>query len=246
MYKAVIFDLYGTLLDIHTDEDQNQLWEKMAFLYSSVGACYRADALKEAYLSHVENLLEKRRKKGADFPDIDLIKVFKYLYTSKNVKVSKETLKETAKFFRILSLDYVRPYQGAIELLDFLRQAGYKVLLLSNAQESFTMSELEVTGIRKCFDGIYLSSQYKVAKPSKAFFEVLLEREKLSPSECLFIGNDHTTDIEGANQMGMDSVYLHTNCSLSEVPEVLDVKLRIDSGDLYELIEWMKTLHFES
>lgn len=29
MYKNYIFDLYGTLLDIHTNESKKYLWEKM-------------------------------------------------------------------------------------------------------------------------------------------------------------------------------------------------------------------------
>ena len=242
MYKAIIFDLYGTLLDIHTDESQTLLWEKMAYLYSTRGAHYTAEALQEGYLSHVALLMEKRRTKGIDFPDIDLLKVFKHLYKAKNAKASKQELLETAKFFRLLSLDYVKPYPGAFELLEYLKEADYKVLLLSNAQESFTMNELHVTGIKKYFNSIYLSSQYKVAKPSHAFFQILLDKEKLLPSECLFIGNDHTTDIEGAIQMGMDSVYLHTNCSQSDVPDVIDAMWRLNSGNLFELIELMKTL----
>ncbi len=243
MYKAILFDLYGTLLDIHTDESQPLLWEKMAYLYATKGAYYTAEALRDSYQSEVELRLDKKRSKGVDFPDIDLVKVFRHLYKVKNVKASKQVLTETAKFFRILSLEYIRPYQGALELLKFLKESNFKVFLLSNAQASFTMTELEVTGIKKAFDGIYLSSQYSVAKPSKAFFQVLLDREKLLPSDCLFIGNDHTTDIEGANQMGMDSVYLHTNCSQSDVPEVLDVKWRMDSGDLFELLNLMQTLY---
>ena len=240
MYKAVVFDLYGTLLDIHTDENQEQLWEKMAFLYATQGAHYLPDELKASYHAHVERYMEKKRSKGEAHPDIDILKVFKVLFSDKGIKVGKRTLHETAKFFRILSLDYVKPYPGAVELLELLKASEIQVILLSNAQEAFTMTELEVTGIRKYFDGIYLSSQYKVAKPSKAFFEIMLRNELLTPDMCLFIGNDHTTDIEGANQMGMDSVYLHTNCSPHVLPNSLEVKLRIDSGDIFELIEWFQ------
>ncbi len=242
MYKAIIFDLYGTLLDIHTDESQTLLWDKMAYLYGMKGAHYTAEELQEGYLSHVSLLMDKRRAKGVDYPDIDIIKVFKHLYKVKNAKVTKQDLVETAKFFRLLSLDYVKPYPGAIELLEYLKEANYKILLLSNAQESFTMDELHVTGLKKYFNSIYLSSQYKVAKPSNAFFQILLDKEKIEPSECLFIGNDHTTDIEGAIQMGMDSVYLHTNCSQSDVPDVIDAMWRLNSGNLFELIALMKTI----
>ena len=29
-YENYIFDLYGTLVDIHTDEEKTELWEKLA------------------------------------------------------------------------------------------------------------------------------------------------------------------------------------------------------------------------
>ena len=32
-YKNYIFDLYGTPVDIHTDEEQELLWEKLALFY---------------------------------------------------------------------------------------------------------------------------------------------------------------------------------------------------------------------
>jgi putative hydrolase of the HAD superfamily len=242
MYKAVIFDLYGTLLDIHTDETQPILWEKLAYYYSLKGAFYNAQELQTDYLSEVEWQLSKLRKKGYAYPDIDILKVFSALYKAKGVKVRKEGLRETARFFRVLSLDYVKPYPGAVELLTYLKASGVKVLLLSNAQESFTMDELRVTGIIDYFDRIYLSSDYQMAKPAAAYFEILLEKEKLKAKTCLFIGNDHTTDIAGATAVAMDSLYMHTNCSQAVVPELITAKWRVDSGDLVEVLEIIRSL----
>ena len=34
MYKNYIFDLYGTLVDINTDEDKSELWDKLSLFYS--------------------------------------------------------------------------------------------------------------------------------------------------------------------------------------------------------------------
>ena len=40
MYQNYIFDLYGTLVDIRTDEWQAQLWKKLQLLYNYHGAGY--------------------------------------------------------------------------------------------------------------------------------------------------------------------------------------------------------------
>lgn len=40
MYQNYIFDLYGTLVDIHTNEDKPYLWDKMTEFYGFQGAIY--------------------------------------------------------------------------------------------------------------------------------------------------------------------------------------------------------------
>ena len=47
-YKNYIFDLYGTLIDIHTEEGELKLWEALAEFYGKQGASY---ASKRAYTS---------------------------------------------------------------------------------------------------------------------------------------------------------------------------------------------------
>ncbi len=242
MYKAIIFDLYGTLLDIHTNESQEYLWEKMALFFKMKGVDFEPRELKEAYSEQVNQLLEKKRLKGVEHPDVDILKVFKNLFKTKNIESSRSIALEMAKFFRIISLDYIYPYPGAIELLEYLKAEKYKIYLLTNAQESFAFDELDFTGISKYFKSIYISSGYKIAKPDENFFKILLDKEKLVPEECLMIGNDHTTDIEGANRVGMDSLYVHTNCSHRVVPEEIGSKWRIDSGDLFEVLEVIKSI----
>ena len=37
MYNNYIFDLYGTLIDINTDEWNDDLWKKIAILYAYKG-----------------------------------------------------------------------------------------------------------------------------------------------------------------------------------------------------------------
>lgn len=54
MYKNYVFDLYGTLIDINTDEWSIELWEKMAVYYGYKGAIYTAEELNEEYGKLVE------------------------------------------------------------------------------------------------------------------------------------------------------------------------------------------------
>ena len=51
-YDDYIFDLYGTLVDIHTDEDAPTLWAAMAVYYGQRGAEWQAAELQAAYRRH--------------------------------------------------------------------------------------------------------------------------------------------------------------------------------------------------
>ena len=59
-YKNYIFDLYGTLVDINTDEWSAQLWKKMAILYGYYGAAYTFKELGKAYRARASS--RKRRR----------------------------------------------------------------------------------------------------------------------------------------------------------------------------------------
>ena len=48
-YKVYVFDLYGTLVDIHTDENDMGVWEKLSLFYGYYKAHYKPQELKEAY-----------------------------------------------------------------------------------------------------------------------------------------------------------------------------------------------------
>ena len=205
-YRNYIFDLYGTLIDIHTEEGELKLWEALTELYRKQGAEYDAKELWDGYLAFVAEELEKSE-------EIQVEIVFKKLFAQKGVEVSDEFIAKTCRFFRDTSTYHLRLYEWSLPILQKLKENGKKVYLLSNAQRSFTYHEMEKLDIVKYFDQIYISSDYGVKKPNPKFFQILMEKEGLEAKECLFLGNDQTCDILGAQGVGMDTWYVHTNCS---------------------------------
>ena len=84
LYKTYIFDLYGTLIDIKTDEDLPELWENLAGIYSAYGAYYSPSELKKAYIALCaeetdilrSELKNKYSNMNPEFPEIKLERVF--------------------------------------------------------------------------------------------------------------------------------------------------------------------------
>ena len=235
MYKNYIFDLYGTLVDIRTDESSVGFWRKAVSVFAMGKASFSPGELKRAYQKHVRAamLKEKLKKPTVKYHDIDVIEVFQRLYAEKNVRADDELLLETAKRFRKASLEKLSLYDGVRELLDELAARSKGIYLLSNAQESFTLPELDELGILPCFDGILISSQERVCKPEKSFFDKLLSSYSLDPRDCLMIGNDAVSDMLGAERAGIDGLYIHQEIS-PEVTNENDIhaKWKIMDGDV--------------
>lgn len=219
-YRHCIFDLYGTLVDIRTDEDAPGLWLKMADYYRERGAAYEPEELHAAYLRLVWEAEAKtaplRRDAHEAHPEIQIELIFQRLFREKGAPVQLPQAVQAGRRFRALSTQYLRLYGGARELLTALRQRGCKLWLLSNAQAIFTRWELEQLKLADCFDGIYLSSDCGVKKPDRRFFDILLREQQIDPKTAVMTGNDGVCDIQGARGAGLATVYLRSNISPDE------------------------------
>ena len=139
--------------------------------------------------------------------------MFVKLYKEKGVKVNKQLIKDSMIAFRAITMEKLRLFPGAVELLAGLKAAGKKVYLLSNAQTSFTYPEMKALGITEYFDDIFFSSDLEVKKPSAKFYEALFEKHGLKKEESVMVGNDRWADVQGALDFGIEAIYLDTEQS---------------------------------
>lgn len=221
MYQNYIFDLYGTLVDIHTDESKTSVWRKTAVYFSAQGAAYTGKELKERYIALIRDEEKKLQKKlqktyqgiAVKEVEINLDRVFVKLYREKGIKANKQLIKDSMIAFRAITMEKLTLFPGAVELLQGLRTAGKKVYLLSNAQTSFTYPEMKALGITEYFDDIFFSSDLEVKKPSGRFYAALFEKHDLKKTESVMVGNDRFADVQGALDFGIEAIYLHTEQS---------------------------------
>ena len=213
-YDNYVFDLYGTLVDIHTEEGDERLWKQLALFFGYYGALYEPEELQKEYFRIVKGK-EQELKMTLDTdphyahessPEIEICDVFRELYTQKGVEPEEALVIHTAQLFRVMSTDYVRLYDGVREMLKFLKEQGKKVYLLSNAQRIFTAYEL------KSLD-VLISSDYKTRKPDARFFDCLIKKYDLDVKKSIYVGNDSQNDVLGAKGVGMNTFYVFSNIS---------------------------------
>lgn len=210
--KHAVFDLYGTLVDIHTDESNKNFWKKLAKHLRKHNVHYEYKELKKEYSrlcgSYKDKLLARTPGRRVE---INISDVFYDLCSSKNAGITREFSDSFGRYFRKLSTAYIRVYDGVYDMLRELRESGIRVWLLSNAQTIFTMPELEALDLVRYFDGIAISSEAGFKKPDGAFAEYLYEKygdAGIVPGECLMVGNEYEADGGVAANSGMNFLYV--------------------------------------
>ena len=210
MYKNYIFDLYGTLIDIHTDEYSKNFYKKYAKWLRRQGYSFEWKLFHRLYTSTERQYRENAlNESGYVKPEICIDDVFKAVFETKGYRVSEEEIVRLCENFRSISLIYMSLFPDTTACLEGLKKAGKKIFLLSNAQRSFTWMELEQSGLVPYFDGILISSDEGCMKPDPAFYDICCERYGLDKSQSIMIGNELNSDMAGAKAAGIDGFYIN-------------------------------------
>ena len=145
-WNNCIFDLYGTLVDIRTEERDPALWKHMAEELIRRGGSCTAEELQRRYrglIRQAEGTPSLRQDDHEAHPEIDIEAIFRTLLLEQELSADPAAVRDLALRFRRRSTRFLRLYDGAEKLLRALRAAGKGVYLLSNAQAVFTRWELE-------------------------------------------------------------------------------------------------------
>ena len=94
---------------------------------------------------------------------------------------------------------------GMEELVDELAQAGFRLYLLSNAAKRHHQYWPKFPVSRYFEDRVFVSADYGLLKPDKAFFDTALSHFGLRAEECLFI-DDKEANVRGAAGAGVSGI----------------------------------------
>ena len=205
--KNFIFDLYNTLIRIHTDEYREETWQPVARFFRERGIEADALTLRALYGEGWNNAIaEHEREKKFKYPECDIVEIFRAMVSKTGAEASYEICEEAVKCMRRASRVEFSTFDGTLELFLKLKACGAKIYLLSNAQAAFTYDEIEECGLLNRFDGMLLSSEYGCRKPDPAFFKILFDKYGLDKRDSVMVGDDKESDGKGAKAFGIKFV----------------------------------------
>lgn len=215
-YRHLFFDLDHTLWDFETNSRLT-----LDTLYTSLSLEQRGiddfDRFHKCYLEHNEKMWDRYRK---GFIKVDELRWKRFWLTLLDFKIGDEKLaRQMAVEFLDLLPTRTALFPDTLTVLDYLKDKGYTMHLITNGFEKTQHSKLKYSGIASYFVEVITSEGSNSLKPHKEIFDYALTKAKTIATDSIMIGDDPEVDIKGAKNAGLDQIYVnHINKKIDFTP----------------------------
>ncbi len=229
MVKTLFIDLDDTLwaTSVNNRIALNKLYEFASWseIFASFDAYYEvySQINIELWLSYNQGRVTKQ--------ELSIERMRRPLLV-KGIKLTEErALKFNEKF-----ISFMREQRllcpNALEVMAYLKNR-YEICILSNGFGDIQYRKLSDTGLGKYVDEVVLSSDLGINKPDKRIFDFALQKMKVEKSECIMIGDSWCSDICGASNADIKSIWY--NPKSYELPD--DSQIQLPIAVIEDLVE---------
>ena len=208
--KGILFDLYGTLIDIETDESLEEIYRGIAHYLTYHGVYLHRWEVRDRYYQIMKKQKEER---GEEYPEIDVAAIWNTFLGQEGIKAAptrRKLARILAQLYRGISRKRLQLYPDVKRVLEDL-PPRFRMALISDAQPCYALPEIKAVGLDGYFDPIIISAYYGFRKPDRRLIEKSLDIMKLIPAEVIYVGNDMYRDIYGASQLGIKTIFVDSN-----------------------------------
>jgi putative hydrolase of the HAD superfamily len=213
-YKDLFFDLDHTIWDFELNSKET-LWDLHLKYALETRGINNFDEFYSKYSVHNHKLWDRYTKGYIKQEELRWKRIYLSLL---EYKIADEALSKE------MSVDYLTilpnkknlfPY--TIEILEYLKSKNYSMHLITNGFESVQFKKIKNSNIAQYFTEVITSEASNSLKPHKEIFDYALKVSNAKLETSIMIGDNESADIQGAINIGMDSIFVN---HLQVVPTV--------------------------
>ena len=138
---------------------------------------------------------------------------------------------QACRLYASEKLRHVVPYPGVTKTLTALKNQGFPMALVTDAEHPDALLRLDRCGLTRYFDTMVTYDKVGVRKPAPEPFLAALNAVGAGPREVLFIGDSPRRDIEPCKKLGIRTVYARYGDRFSKTRDSIGADFVIDRMD---------------
>lgn len=193
-YDAVIFDLFGTLVDIFSYQEHERMLFKMASVLSVPPEDF-ARMWRETFRERVTGVFKT--------PEESIT----YISHTLDPNIPEEKITHATKIRLEFTINALEPRKEVLTTLEHIKSQGLKIGLLTDCTaevptlwEKILFAPLIDEPVFSCVEG--------TKKPDPRIYHTLCQRLSVEPQVCLYIGDGSSQELTGASEVGMHPVLI--------------------------------------
>lgn len=196
-YRAIIFDLFGTLVNSFTRREYDQVNAQMA---AAVSVPYA----------------EFWRLMGETYRDFCLGRYNAYedlvtdICSRAGVQACMAQITQAAACHNVYIGDAIVPEPEVLESLRRLKKRGYRLGLISDCGPSVPLL-FPNSPLAHFIDVPVFSCEEQIKKPSSAIYQRICQRLEIKSSDCIYVGDGSSQELTGAAAVGMRPILKRTD-----------------------------------
>lgn len=233
MYKAILFDLDGSLLPL----DEKGF---IKIYFGGVSKRFEDKYNPQEFLDALwKGTLAMMNNDGSDTNENVFWKTFKKYIRGDYQAIEKEFTNYYRTDFSAVKTT-CKPNLYSKKIIDYLKQKDIKLVLATNPlfPAVATLERIKWAGlVASDFEVITTYEDNYYCKPNLNYYREILKRINCRPEECLMVGNDAREDMV-VEKLGMDT-YLLTECLINTEQEDIS---KFKSGNLQDFYQWIQNI----
>lgn len=204
--KAIIFDLDDTILDSTSSSDR--LWSSAAEHFADRIGVDAAEFDAQMKASRDWFWSDPQRNQIGRL-DLDKARIGCVQHALEILNASNHALATSiADWFTRRRITSMRPFDGAIETIKTLKNAGVRLALISNGKGETQREKVVHFDLEPLFECIILEGEFGAGKPDRRVFDHTLNELDTQPHETWMVGDNLDWEVATPQALGMKGIWV--------------------------------------